>query len=422
MLESTIEKSLGIQIKTKAVKKLGPKTYLIELTSIEDKIKIMKNKSKLKEYTEEKVYINDDMTKEEREIQEKIRRKAKEERMKGKTVKIGFQNKEVVLRVLRSKNKKSLAPVSISADLTVKQREYLKKLRTELREINEQGHNKTISLTVFYQNVRGLRTKLQDVYLESHNLNYDVIILTETWLLDSIPSSELFCPSYSVYRRDRDSSTSLKQRGGGVLIAVRSDYPSSLIKLPSNFCEEIYVSLLIENKEYVFGGVYLPPDSGLDVYHHHVSSVDVYRRDRDSSTSLKQRGGGVLIAVRSDYPSSLIKLPSNFCEEIYVSLLIENKEYVFGGVYLPPDSGLDVYHHHVSSVDYLLTRCPNSAFCIAGDYNMPGISWQNGDAGLLPVSSGAAPWESEVCDSLTFLGLLQLNNILNHNSVVLDLD
>ncbi|KAK9704560.1 hypothetical protein QE152_g27801 [Popillia japonica] len=46
----------------------------------------MKNKSKLKEYTEEKVYINDDMTKEEREIQEKIRiRKAKEERMKGKT-------------------------------------------------------------------------------------------------------------------------------------------------------------------------------------------------------------------------------------------------------------------------------------------------------------------------------------------------
>ncbi|KAI4471155.1 hypothetical protein MML48_1g21465 [Holotrichia oblita] len=91
MLESTIEKSLGIQIKTKAVKKLGPKTYLIELTSIEDKIKIMKNKSKLKEYTEEKVYINDDMTKEEREIQEKIRRKAKEERMKGKPVKIGFQ-------------------------------------------------------------------------------------------------------------------------------------------------------------------------------------------------------------------------------------------------------------------------------------------------------------------------------------------
>ncbi|KAK9707959.1 hypothetical protein QE152_g27520 [Popillia japonica] len=156
----------------------------------------------------------------------------------------------------------------------------------------------------------------------------------------------------------------------------------------------------------------------------HLSSMNIgilKERDRDSSTSLKQRGGGVLIAVRSDYPSSLIKLPSNFCEEIYVSLLIENKEYVFGGVYLPPDSGLDVYHHHVSSVDYLLTRCPNSAFCIAGDYNMPGISWQNGDAGLLPVSSGAAPWESEVCDSLTFLGLLQLNNILNHNSVVLDL-
>ncbi|KAK9679278.1 hypothetical protein QE152_g40149 [Popillia japonica] len=51
----------------------------------------MQNKAKLREYREGRIYINDDMTKEEREIQGRIRRKAKEERTKGKKVKIRFQ-------------------------------------------------------------------------------------------------------------------------------------------------------------------------------------------------------------------------------------------------------------------------------------------------------------------------------------------
>lgn len=91
VVEDIIKKYMEIQIEIKAVKYLGPKTCLIELKNTDDKIKIMKNKSKLREYKEQNIYINDDMTKEEREIQEKIRRKAKEERTKGKTVKIGYQ-------------------------------------------------------------------------------------------------------------------------------------------------------------------------------------------------------------------------------------------------------------------------------------------------------------------------------------------
>lgn len=90
-VEDIIKKYMEIQIETKAVKRIGPTTCLIELKNTEDKIKLMKNKRKLREYKQQKIYINDDMTKEERGIQEKIRRKAKEERMKGKTVKIGFQ-------------------------------------------------------------------------------------------------------------------------------------------------------------------------------------------------------------------------------------------------------------------------------------------------------------------------------------------
>lgn len=60
----------------------------VELKSLRDKIEIMRNKSKLKDSD---IYIDDDMTKQEREIQAKLRRIAKEERDKGNTVKVGYQ-------------------------------------------------------------------------------------------------------------------------------------------------------------------------------------------------------------------------------------------------------------------------------------------------------------------------------------------
>lgn len=47
----------------------------------------MKNKSKLRELKDKKLYINDDMLKENREAQKKIRRIAQQERSKWKTVK-----------------------------------------------------------------------------------------------------------------------------------------------------------------------------------------------------------------------------------------------------------------------------------------------------------------------------------------------
>uniref|UniRef100_A0A6P7FC70 Uncharacterized protein PF11_0207-like isoform X1 n=1 Tax=Diabrotica virgifera virgifera TaxID=50390 RepID=A0A6P7FC70_DIAVI len=80
---------MEIEVKIKNAYKLGTKTCLIELEDQEDKIKVMKNKSKLKNYKEEKIYINNDTTMREREIQKTIRMIAREERDKGNEVKIG---------------------------------------------------------------------------------------------------------------------------------------------------------------------------------------------------------------------------------------------------------------------------------------------------------------------------------------------
>lgn len=51
----------------------------------------MKTKNKLSKLQNLKVFINEDMSKEERVIQGKIRKKAKEENASGKNVKLGFQ-------------------------------------------------------------------------------------------------------------------------------------------------------------------------------------------------------------------------------------------------------------------------------------------------------------------------------------------
>uniref|UniRef100_A0A6P7GQB1 Uncharacterized protein LOC114345469 n=1 Tax=Diabrotica virgifera virgifera TaxID=50390 RepID=A0A6P7GQB1_DIAVI len=81
---------MGIEVKINEARKLGDKIYLVELDSKYEKMKIMKNTYKLKELPN-RIYINDDLTKREREIQSKIRATAKEEKIKGKIAKVGYQ-------------------------------------------------------------------------------------------------------------------------------------------------------------------------------------------------------------------------------------------------------------------------------------------------------------------------------------------
>lgn len=77
------------------------------------------------------------------------------------------------------------------------------------------------NLRVYYQNTRGLRTKTNIFFRNLLSCDYDVICLTETWLLPGIYDSEIIDDRYIVYRCDRDYSTRSDGMGGGTLIAVR---------------------------------------------------------------------------------------------------------------------------------------------------------------------------------------------------------
>lgn len=133
---------------------------------------------------------------------------------------------------------------------------------------------KAEEISGFYQNCRGLRTKLFNFNCNVACVNYVFIVLTETWLIDSISDSELGLPNYNIYRCDRNNITSNCSRGGGVLIAIRKDFSSKLISVPISNVEHVVVQATIGSINILIGGVYIRPNSTLLTYEQYMSTVE----------------------------------------------------------------------------------------------------------------------------------------------------
>lgn len=131
------------------------------------------------------------------------------------------------------------------------------------------------NLKIMYQNVRGLRTKLHDVISNFPILNYDIFILTETWLSSHIVDAELGFTGFTVFRANRNVHTSTCTRGGGVLIAVRQTLCPSLLCCAVQSVEQLFIKLSISEKHLLLiGGVYTPPAAPIELYTAHAETVD----------------------------------------------------------------------------------------------------------------------------------------------------
>lgn len=97
---------------------------------------------------------------------------------------------------------------------------------------------------IYYQNVRGLRTKIHDlrsaILLASES--YDIIVLVETWLSNDILDAELGLNDYKLFRFDRNSDTSMYIRGEGILIAVNRRLPNRAIVTSISSVEQLFVN------------------------------------------------------------------------------------------------------------------------------------------------------------------------------------
>lgn len=91
-VEEWMKKELRVEIKVKKAYKINKGRMIVAtLENWEQKRNLMENKKKLKERSGEKIYIDDDLTKNEREIQRQLREMAKEERKRGKRANVGYK-------------------------------------------------------------------------------------------------------------------------------------------------------------------------------------------------------------------------------------------------------------------------------------------------------------------------------------------
>ena len=118
-----------------------------------------------------------------------------------------------------------------------------------------------MSLSVLYQNVRGLRTKLNE-FKQNLNVNHpDIVFITESWLNDNIFDHEIIdLNQYSIFRRDRQTTGCKKLDGGGVLIAVKNKFCAYPLPQFQSDAEDIWVAIRLDGNRLLYVCcVYLPP-------------------------------------------------------------------------------------------------------------------------------------------------------------------
>ena len=88
--ERFLRAELGFEGEVSAARKVGKNRNVIvaKIDTFKNKQEIMKNKTKL---TNKPIFINNDMTIKERDIQRILRNRAREEREEGKKVRVGYK-------------------------------------------------------------------------------------------------------------------------------------------------------------------------------------------------------------------------------------------------------------------------------------------------------------------------------------------
>lgn len=82
-------------------------------------------------------------------------------------------------------------------------------------------------MSIFYENVDGIsKHKMNDLLISTASADYHTIVASETWVDHTINSLEIVSNQYITYRKDRESTSITKKRGGWIFIAVTSDLKS----------------------------------------------------------------------------------------------------------------------------------------------------------------------------------------------------
>ncbi|XP_076678211.1 uncharacterized protein LOC143374166 [Andrena cerasifolii] len=127
---------------------------------------------------------------------------------------------------------------------------------------------------------------------------------------------------------------------------------------------------------------------------------NVYRKDRNPTTSLHLRGGGVLIAS-------------------------QDHQILMGAVYFAPSSSIASYEEYSHNLLEVLNTLQPNGIVLTGDFNLPHIEWTNrADMPFLShvgASTNEISAATAIADAISHLGLIQYNQERNYRGSLLDL-
>lgn len=203
------------------------------------------------------------------------------------------------------------------------------------------------NLKIYYQNIRGVNTKTH-IRSNFSAAKYELIALTETWMSSDLSSSELFDDSFTVHRSDRNLSLTNKKRGGGCLIAIKSNISA--------------IRMTQWEQELPYENVWL---------------------------AINQKKS--------------------------------NKKLFINVIYIPPNASHETYSRYFDHYANLVCNAkPDSEFIILGDFNISTISWVK-IGSCCTASSHEGKIASDLLNTLEISELKQFNNITNSNGRILDL-
>lgn len=133
-----------------------------------------------------------------------------------------------------------------------------------------------MSVSIVYQNVRGLRTKLNDFNSCLLNCDADIVCITETWLNQNILNAELSSGDYEIIRRDRNYARSNTTVGGSCLIACRNGL--SVERIPEfetilDVVEDLWIKVKLTDSFLYVCVTYIRPNAPLVQYTEHLDKI-----------------------------------------------------------------------------------------------------------------------------------------------------
>jgi hypothetical protein len=155
------------------------------------------------------------------------------------------------------------------------------------------------SLSIVYQNVRGLKTKLHMFRTNMLLLDHDIVAISESFLDQSVCDAEVVSNGWSVIRRDRGSW------GGGVMLAARPGLSvRRLVDLETASGEDLWATITIQSLTVFVCVVYIPPSSSDSVY------MDWFTKVENCIESIK---GHVIILGDINLNSATLNVNNYYC-------------------------------------------------------------------------------------------------------------